>query len=324
MSAVPLKCLDAALLYAQLYGWTSFPVPPGTKKSHTCAERSKSGRRWGAERDPKIVERYFRRWFNANIGLPCGPENGFFVIDADTPEGHEVDGVANFAALVHHHKPLPDTLRAISPTGSRHFYFKYPSGKVISNSEGKNSRGIAPGVDVRGEGGMVLAPPSRKGPRDQRRYRWENWGKPIAEAPSWLLKLVCRKPRKKCKVAAVLSPHAQLELIEAALDVITRNCLRTGDWPHDLWFEVGAALHNVLGGDGLSLFDNWSSHAPTYDEGDVVKMWDHCSQDKYGSYSVATIYHYANAADPHWRDNYNVEAARKLAAAFSFRRERRA
>jgi hypothetical protein len=314
-------CGDAAFGYTTEQYWFVFAVPPGTKKSHTCAKRSKNGRRWGADRDPKIVERYWRRWFNANIGLPTGPENGFFVIDCDTLEGHEVDGVANFAALVHHHKPLPETLRAISPTGSVHHYFKYPTdGRRISNSRGK----LAPGCDVRGSGGMVLAPPSKKGPKDARRYRWENWGTPIAEAPEWLLKLVCRKPRKRRKVATVLSPHAELQLIEAALDTITASCMRTGDWPHDLWFEVGAALNNVLGEDGFTLFDIWSSHAPTYDEGQVIKMWDHCCQPGYSNYSIATIFHWASVADPNWRDNYYIKVAQQAATAFSFGRERRA
>ena len=49
---------------------------------------------------------------------------------------------------------------AISPSGSKHHYFKHPGNgiKVIS-------RGLPgyPGVDIKGDGGMVIAPPSVRG-----------------------------------------------------------------------------------------------------------------------------------------------------------------
>jgi Bifunctional DNA primase/polymerase, N-terminal/Primase C terminal 2 (PriCT-2) len=301
----PDKAAEAVLFYAKVFRWPSFPVPPGTKKSHTCADRSRSGRRWGAERDPKILERYWRRWWNANIGIPTGVENGFFVIDCDTPEGHDVDGIRNFAALVHHHRPLPPTLTAVSPTGSRHLYFQYPDGRIVCNSEGKAGRGLAPGVDVRGEGGMVLAPPSKKSLKDGRRYTWVNWGTPIAAAPEWLLKLVTRKPRVKRRRTAPVNPQRELALIEAALDVIARECARTGDWPYRLWFEVGCALHYELGDAGFDLFDEWSSRSPTYAEEDVVKKWEHVSQ--IDAFKIGTVFHFASEANPRWRVEFEAK-----------------
>lgn len=313
-----LSAGEAALLYAREFGWTSFPVPIGTKKSHVSAEWSRSGRRWGAERDPKILERYWRRWWNANIGIPTGVENGFWVLEADTPEGHEVDGIANLAALVHHYKPLPETLTAISPSGSVHHYFKYPPGLVICNSEGKTGHGLAPGVDVRGEGGMVLAPPSRKSRKDARRYTWLNWGTPIAPAPEWLLKRVTRKPRVKRRRSAPVNLQRELALIEAALDAIARECERTGDWPYQLWFEVGCALHYELGDDGFDVFNEWSSRSPTYAEEDVVKKWDHVSQ--IDAFRIGTVFHFASKANPRWRVEFEARQWQQTVTMMTRRR----
>ena len=158
--------LDAALDYARR-GWPVFPVPVGNKKSHKSAEHS-GGRPWGATCDPAEIAADFRKWPEANVGIVTGSFSGILVIEADTTDGHGVDGIANLAALVKAHG-LPDTIEALSPTGSRHLYFCYPTGRVIRNSAGK----IAPGIDVRGEGGMIIAAPSVK-PAKPNPYAWTN------------------------------------------------------------------------------------------------------------------------------------------------------
>jgi hypothetical protein len=100
------------------------------------------------------------------------------VVEADTLEGHAVDGIASVKQLEAEHGELPETLMAESPSGSQHRYFKWPAGVSIRNSASK----IAPGVDVRGDGGMVIAPPSVKPGKGE--YRWVN-AHDIADAPEW-------------------------------------------------------------------------------------------------------------------------------------------
>lgn len=173
-------------------GWHVFPVPAGTKKSHKSAVHS-GGRKWGATTDPVEIEQDWKRWPDANVGIACGPLSGLLVIEADTLAGHNVDGIANLNALIERHGQLPDTIEALSPSGSLHIYFKWPDGRNIRNSAGQ----VAPGVDVRGDGGMVLAPPSVK-PGIDLPYRWKN--PPglfdLADCPKWLLDL-CEKPVAK-------------------------------------------------------------------------------------------------------------------------------
>jgi hypothetical protein len=68
-----------------------------------------------------------------------------------------VDGLAGLEALQAEHGPLPDTLMAESPSGSVHRYYRHP-GQYITSTSSK----IAPGVDIKGDGGMVIAPPSKR------------------------------------------------------------------------------------------------------------------------------------------------------------------
>ncbi len=152
--------LDHALHYASI-GWHVFPATLGKKKSHKSAEFS-GGRNWGATRDPEEIRRDFDHWPDANVGIRTGAINKFFVVEGDTLEAHGKDGLASLAAM-----NLPDTLQSESPTGSIHYYFNHPGFYVTcSNSE------IAPGVDVKGDGGMVIAPPSVKPGVGV--YKWRN------------------------------------------------------------------------------------------------------------------------------------------------------
>ena len=184
MDADPHDVLTAALRYADR-GWWVFPVPFGTKKSHKSAGRS-NGRAWGATRDPMEIERDFKEWPEAGIGIPTGEVNRIFVLEADTVEGHGVDGLASLKALEARHGLLPETLMAESPSGSIHRYFGWPTGPDvhIRNSDSK----LATGVDIRGSGGMVVAPPTRTA---KGQYRWLN-DLAVAEPPRWLIELIDR------------------------------------------------------------------------------------------------------------------------------------
>ena len=170
--------VDHAIYYALEPGWAVFPAPPGTKKSYKSADHS-DGRAWGATKGTDEIKRDFERWPDANVGVVTGAISGIFVLEADTKDGHDIDGIASLAELEAEHEPLPATRQAESPSGSIHYYFNHP-GFLIKNS----ASAIADGVDVRGDGGMVIAPPSAKPGKGS--YRWRN-DLPIADAPQWLL-----------------------------------------------------------------------------------------------------------------------------------------
>ncbi|QYX55508.1 bifunctional DNA primase/polymerase [Roseovarius sp. SCSIO 43702] len=191
---------DAALEYAAR-GWHVFPAPPGKKQSYEGA-KDHDGRRWGATNDPDLVAALFAKHPHANIGIAT-QESGLVVLDLDRK--NNVDGIGWLLEKIKAHGDLPHTIEATSPSGGWHVYFRYPGDFDPKTCEGE----IAPGVDVRGHGGMVLAAPSIK-PGSDNPYRWKN--PPglfeVATAPQWILDLL---PRRK-KLSERAAPAARVQI----------------------------------------------------------------------------------------------------------------
>jgi len=107
-----------------------------------------------ATTDPRKIHMWWKRWPNANIAVPTGERSSFFVLDVD----RDGWGFGTLDGLEEQFGELPPTLTVSTGRGGIHYYFKYPTdGTVIPNSTGR----LGPGIDVRGEGGYVLVPPSR-------------------------------------------------------------------------------------------------------------------------------------------------------------------
>jgi hypothetical protein len=187
------RILTAALAYADC-GLAVFPARPDKKCSYKSAEYS-DGRNWGMTRDPVEIRADFVRWPHARIGIPTGAVNRIIVVDVDTIEGHGVDGSVALRKLEAKHGSLPQTLQAISPTGSVHHYLKHPgAGIKIKGSASE----LGAGIDIRGDGNMTVAPPSIN--PDGQAYRWIN-RKPIAAMPAWLIELTKDKPPRASTIS---------------------------------------------------------------------------------------------------------------------------
>lgn len=136
------------------------------------------------------TEHIVKAWFTtapyANIGLATGPT---VVLDVDPRHG----GDASLDALEAEHGPLPPTTRALTGGGGRHILFRAPTGVEIRNSAGDHG-GLAPGLDVRGAGGYIVAPPSRHA--SGRFYAWSVDHHPDevppAPMPGWLVAALSR------------------------------------------------------------------------------------------------------------------------------------
>jgi putative DNA primase/helicase len=138
--------LQAALRYAARR-WPVFPCKPGSKEPLTPRGHL------DATTDPRQIHAWWNRWPYANIAVPTGERSGFFVLDVDRDSW----GFGSLDALESEFGELPPTWTVKTGGGGLHLYFKYPEdGTVIPNSTGR----LGPGVDVRGEGGYVLVPPS--------------------------------------------------------------------------------------------------------------------------------------------------------------------
>lgn len=134
----------------------------------------------GATRFPRIIERWWSDWPDAAVGLPTGEKTGLFALDIDNKPGG-ANGFDWLAEMEAEHGPLPDTARVTSPNGGLHIYFKYVVGT-------RNRGALGAGVDIRSEGGYVLAAGSTMA--NGRSYKWETDTREIADAPAWLLDLL--------------------------------------------------------------------------------------------------------------------------------------
>lgn len=118
-----------------------------------------------ATTDAAQVKAWWQQWPNANIGIATGKRSGgIFVIDLDIDEDKGTDGYHTLEDWQRENGKFPETWTAITGRGGYHLYFH-------SNSEIKNRAGIIDGVDVRGDGGYVVAPPSVHS--NGNRYEWE-------------------------------------------------------------------------------------------------------------------------------------------------------
>jgi hypothetical protein len=156
----------AALAYARR-GVPVFPCEPGAKRPLT-----RNGH-WDATTDLRAIRRWWKRWPSANVAVPTGKKSGVVVLDVDVADR----GPESLARLERSGGPVPRTARTRTGGGGIHLFFRYPSRTEIRNSAGL----LGPGLDVRGEGGYVVVPPSRT----QGAYEWVDTS-PLAEA-TWLI-----------------------------------------------------------------------------------------------------------------------------------------
>jgi putative DNA primase/helicase len=182
---------------ARCHAHRGFPVLPlhavsdgkcSCAAGQSCAHPGKHPRtRHGvkdATTDRTIIKAWWKRWPDANIGIATGQASGILVLDVDGKVGR-----ANLKKLQEEHGRLPKTVTVKTGKG-RHLYFRCADVRV-SNSAGR----IGKGIDVRGDGGYVVAAGSI--PDSGVPYRFVD-GRgldeiEVAKAPKWLLDLVTAK-----------------------------------------------------------------------------------------------------------------------------------
>jgi hypothetical protein len=190
--------LDVALDYASR-GLPVFPVYPiiegrggcfACKCFHTirCERPGKHPMtRHGLTDASTDAEQVRQRWYcapDANIGIACSAE--CCVLDVDPRHG----GDLMLDELEGQHGPLPVTWTAKTGGGGLHYYFRSP--QAIRNSAAQ----LGAGLDIRGTGGYVVAPPSRHISGGY--YEWVTGQAPgevpLAIMPAWLLASKPSKP----------------------------------------------------------------------------------------------------------------------------------
>ena len=152
-------------------GFSIIPIQPGGKRPLVPWTEYQSRRPTEEE-----IHQWWQQYPNANIGIVTGKISGIVVIDLDLDKGDNESGAKIY-------EQAPTDLIVKTGRGGYHLYYRYPEDvDHISNRVG-----LLPGVDIRADGGYVVAPPSVHSSR--RLYEWIRRGEP-RELPPHLVGLL--------------------------------------------------------------------------------------------------------------------------------------
>ena len=228
---------------------------------------------WDASTDTAQIVDWWTQWPEANLAMPTGAAT-YVVLDIDVKNG--APGFESFDAL------FPDdisTLSVATPSGGMHLYFKHP-GHEVKNQQAK----LGPGLDLRGDGGYVLLPPSTV---DGDRYQWLDGTTPDpAPMPDALI-----PADQPTTIAVRAGDLAAVELTDAdrrrlpaygeSAVAAELGKLGTLTYWNQGTYEVACNLVELVnspwsGLDGQAVFDRFMAAAPKdagFTDEDVMKRW---------------------------------------------------
>lgn len=281
---------DHALHYGRL-GLAVFPIRPRSKQpltEHGFKDASK---------DPQQIEKWWSRWPDANIGIATGSvSGGLVVIDLDVDKDKGIDGRATLRDWEAQYGKLPDkTWLSITGRGGYHYFYHDTS--VV-----KNRTNIYEGIDIRGDGGYVVAPPSVH--PNGRTYEWEqdpilypladadntvinfllgpvpeNWERkplelpdqiPDGERTTAMVKLVCSQQAKGLSDEAIRAA-VRAENEQKCIPPLTDQELEKEVFPALKRYQKGTAPYQ---GKDFSRRSNWNAQAPGENPGLTVICLD--------------------------------------------------
>jgi hypothetical protein len=174
-------------------GWRMFPVQQKGKIPLISDWVHK------ASADYSVLESWGRECAGCNWGVATGAQSGLVVVDVDGPEGQAAAKELETRGFM-----FPKTLEVVTgrADGGVHRYYRSPRRVEIRNDQ--NGK-IGLHIDVRGDGGFVVFPPSVH--QTGRTYRFVDPNAPIVEMPQWMIQRL-----SECRVSETVSnsPDAKI------------------------------------------------------------------------------------------------------------------
>ena len=205
MSAPVSACHEAARIYAGR-GWRVFPSHAFDAsgnctcgRSHVDADGNLDESRgkhpvisnWQnlATTDLEQIDEWWLSYPWANVSIATGEETGLFVIDVDTRKG---GGLSVDEYDMRTPWGLPQTMKVITGSGGYHLFYTYPDGRFKVG----NATNWLDGVDIRGDGGQVIAPPSLH--HSGNHYAWaELWAEGPQPCPDEVVDSIGHIPSRR-------------------------------------------------------------------------------------------------------------------------------
>lgn len=320
--------LEYALAYAAL-GWPVLPLwwsdgeageVCGCPNGAAC--KSKPGKHpLGAEvphgykdatTDPAQIEAWWTKWPKANIGIATGAASGIVVVDVDPRNG----GDDTIRALEAQYGKLKSKIVTKTGGGGWHVIYQYDGRKLPKT--------LGAGIDLKGDGGYIVAPPSvTRGrysftkfdpftgelPEMQQLLEW------IGEPSAFMGLGVAGAAGGKVSARGVPlnqalvwdgDPRGAIEDIESALAEIPNEVM---EW--EFWNTIGLAIYAATGGsaEGLRAWLGWSAKnkninpktgMPVFDEAYTVERWDHFHKSPPTRTGARALFELAKQHNPKW------------------------
>ena len=179
-----MSVLQTALSYAK-QDIRVIPIKQGEKRPPM------QGWQNAATSDPTTIRTWFEGQFkDCGLGIATGEFRNRYLVVIDIDDRPEFSGSDTLKDLEQLHGELPDTVEVITGSGGRHIYF-LTDAPIRNEASGK----LGQGIDVRGIGGQVLAPPTIH--PNGKTYEWVE-GKsiantPPADMPLWMVLILTEK-----------------------------------------------------------------------------------------------------------------------------------
>lgn len=228
--------VDYAMEYAQAGALVlplHTPTPGGCScKNPRCPSTGKHPRTLrgldAATSDEYEIESWWRMWPEANIGIR--PQPGQIVVDIDPRNG----GSAQLRAMQATYGPLVPTLSARTGGNGWHLWYLHHGAHVAK---------LAAGVDVKGNSGYVVAPPSLHA--SGRRYSWYVQGSIVAP-PEYLTGLL--KPVRPVQrdVSGTMTDARMAALVKTVAEAQEGNRNNALHWAARRIAEVGADPNPII------------------------------------------------------------------------------
>jgi len=230
-----MSVLQTALAYANKQVRV-IPIKQGEKRPPM------QGWQNAATSDPTTIRTWFEGQFkDCGLGIATGEFRDRYLIVIDIDDRQQFSGSETLADLEQLHGKLPDTVEVITGSGGRHIYFL--TDEPIRN-EASGTLGI--GIDIRGIGGQVLAPPTKH--PNGKTYEWVE-GRSIADRkpadmPLWMVLLLTTKTQTEVSVKPLpdqITPPS-VSLLREEGGPLDRYCAAT-TWPELLRADGWTQAH---------------------------------------------------------------------------------
>lgn len=221
-----------------------------------------------------------------NRAIQTGRRSGITVVDFDYLPTYErlIQEIPEIKSAYH-----------VKTRKGYHVYFQYHE-QLISSADCLTLRG----VDIRNDGGCIIAPPSSYSCKGET-YRYEELGGDIFPIPEALLALVKAEKWKRTEVddekenlpVTTTTPAVDADKFAQLVGLLHP---RRADG-YEEWSKVGFGIKNVLGDDGIHLFVTFSQQSPKFSAKDCIDYYKGIKAKKTGI-TIGSFHFWAKEDNP--------------------------